>query len=310
MLDLPQADRFCPNPTEDPYWNESVWFSFSVPERKIHGFVYYFFRPNMNLLCGGPAIWDPSGPHSWNCLYYDWQHIQAIPEGAQKFNVTAPNSLAVKVVEPLKKYRIAYDKFGCQLALEWTAIAPAHEFAMEEHANGASAENRFHLEQCGRVKGTLRLRGETYAIDCYSLRDTSYGRRHLGATLKGSYFWGIQSPENAFHTMTMGEGDEQKVVGGFLIRDGKMASLVRGQRRVIQHGPYTPAVFTFDAEDDLGRKLAVKGRTHSDLLFMGYPDVAIVWSMLEVDYEGKAGWGDVQEFAPREQFRERLRRAG
>lgn len=33
---------------EDPYWNESAWFGLMIPERKIHGFVYFWHRNNMN----------------------------------------------------------------------------------------------------------------------------------------------------------------------------------------------------------------------------------------------------------------------
>ena len=57
MLDptsLPAADRFGPA-DDNPYWNESVWFSLSVPEQRIHGMIQYYFRPNMGLLNGGPG---------------------------------------------------------------------------------------------------------------------------------------------------------------------------------------------------------------------------------------------------------------
>ncbi len=242
LEDLSKADQFCPHPSADPYWNESSWFSFSIPERKFHGMIYYFFRPNMNLLVGGPIIWDPSGCHTWNCLYNDWQHIQAIPAGAGKYSFTAPNSLSVQMIEPVRKYHIGYDKLGCRIDLEWTAIADANEFAMEEHAYGASTEKRFHVEQAGRVKGTVDLRGETHRIDCFSLRDCSYGRRTLGTTLKGGYFWGIADDRTAFHTQTKGQHGSETVVGGFLLRDGKMGDLVGGTRRILQPGRYTPAV--------------------------------------------------------------------
>ena len=156
MTALPQADRFCANRTNDPYWNESAWFSFSIPERKIHGLIYYFFRPNMNLLMGGPAMWDPSGACSWNCLYFDWHHIQPIPPAAEKFHFTAPNSLAVEVVEPLQVYDIHYDSNGFKLDLTWTAVAAPHHFlGMEIEATGASADNRLHLEPVSYTHLTL-----------------------------------------------------------------------------------------------------------------------------------------------------------
>ena len=35
--DLSFADHFGKDRDDSPYWNESVWFSFSIPERRIHG---------------------------------------------------------------------------------------------------------------------------------------------------------------------------------------------------------------------------------------------------------------------------------
>jgi hypothetical protein len=308
MSELPQADRFAASRTDDPFWNESAWFSFSIPERGLHGLIYYFFRPNMRLIMGGPIMWDASGAHNYDCLYFDWHHIQPMPAAAEKFNFTAPNSLTVKLLEPLTAYRIGYDANGFKLDLEWRAIAEPHHFlGMEIEATGASAENRLHLEQCGRMTGAIEHRGELYPIDCYSLRDTSFGVRKLDGTSRGSYFWAILSPETAFHTMTMGDGDEQKAVGGFITLEGKTATLVRGSRRVVRDGRYTPAEFVFEGEDELGRTLKVTGRPKSDFLFNGFPRVQVTWSLLEVDFDGETGWGDIQEFVPSEVFRQRIR---
>jgi hypothetical protein len=76
VRELPQADRFSDDRDDNPYWNESVWFSFSDPGKRIHGFVQYYVRPNMGMLNGGPVMWDPSGTFQWNCLYYNWSHLQ------------------------------------------------------------------------------------------------------------------------------------------------------------------------------------------------------------------------------------------
>lgn len=310
LSNLQHADDFSTKaPADDPFWNESAWFSLSVPERHIHGFVYYFFRPNINMLVGGPALWDESGAYSWNCLHYDWPYFQAIPEGATKFGFTAPNSLKVELLEPLTRYKLDYDRLGVKLDLTWTATSkPADTCAMEEAATGASPKNRLHLEQCGRMTGTITLHGEEIPVDCFSLRDASHGSRNMVNVVKGSYFWGIASETSAFHAMVIGDGAEQKVTGGFLMRDGEMAALVGGKRHILREGPHTPAEFLFDCEDTLGRTLSVRGHSSSELLFTGYPDVSIIWSLLRFDdYEGGTGWGDMQEFNPPATFRQRTR---
>src|SRR5262245_4688523 len=123
MAQLPAADRFSEHPTNNPYWNENSWFSLSIPERHIHGFIQYCFRPNMNMLIGGPIVWDRTATSQWNCLYYNWSHLQASPTGAEKFSMTARNSLSVRVLEPLQRYKIDYNLDGFEMDLVWEAVA-------------------------------------------------------------------------------------------------------------------------------------------------------------------------------------------
>ena len=163
MTDLSFADHFGEGRTDNPYWNESVWFSVSVPELRLHGLVQYYFRPNMGMLNGGPVLWDQSGTFQWNCLYYNWSHLQALPAGAAKFDMTARNSLRVKMVEPLSRYTIRYAKDGFELDLEWTAAGPCHELKTGDA--GQSATAKFHIEQPGRMKGTIRRHGQEWTVD-------------------------------------------------------------------------------------------------------------------------------------------------
>jgi len=298
--------------TDHPYWNESAWFSFSDTARELHGMVYYFFRPNMKMLMGGPIIWDNSGRHTWDCLYHDWHHIQPIPEGAKKFDFTSHTTLQVETIEPVKAWRLRYDCNGCKLDLTWTAIEPPHHFlGMEIEATGASPENRMHFEQMGRATGTLELRGETIAIDSNALRDSSWGRRQIDSVRRGSYFWAMVDGDTAFHAQTQGEDADQRVVGGFLRLDGQTSTLKGGQRIDTVMGEVTPRSFGLILEDELGRTAQVQCRVTSDLMFNGFPRNQVVWSLLEADFGSRGkGWGDIQEFQPMEQFRAMMRERG
>jgi hypothetical protein len=309
MRELPLADRFCEEPDDDPYWNESCWFSFSIPEQRIHGMLYYFFRPNMKLMMGGPILWDGSGAQPWDCLYFDWHHLQPIPRNAEKFSFTASNSMDVKIIEPLKQYQLRYDANGFKMDLLWTAIAEPHHFlGMEIEATGASPNNRMHFEQCGRVKGRIEHNGRTFHVDSFALRDASWGRRQIDTVKRGSYFWAIASQDTAFHAQTMGEGDEQRVVGGFLTLGGKTATLAGGARIVTEMGGLTPHAFRLTLEDRLGRAAEITATTCSHLMFNGFPRCQVVWSLLEANFGGGLkGWGDIQEFRPMEQFRRMVR---
>jgi hypothetical protein len=300
MRQLPPADRFSDARDDNPYWNESVWFSFSKPERRLHGFVQYYFRPNMGMLNGGPVMWDPSGTFQWNCLYYNWSHLQAMPPGAEKFDMTARNSLTVRVLEPLGRYSIGYDNEGLKIDLEWQAIGPVHELGTAD--SGQQATARFHIEQPGRIRGTIRRDREEIAIDCYSMRDTSFGPREYESLASGGYFWGI-AEDSSFHAIAMGEGGEQRVIGGFIWKDGTLSSLVSGTRRVTEYGAYGPRRVSFDAVDAMGRPVRASGQIDDGLVFTGYTDHTVVWSLMEWDWDGAAHWGDNQEFCPAARFR-------
>ncbi|MDE8653742.1 hypothetical protein [Novosphingobium album (ex Liu et al. 2023)] len=300
MTDLSFADHFGAGRDDNPYWNESVWFSMSIPERRMHGLIQYYFRPNMGMLNGGPVLWDPSGTFQWNCLYYNWSHLQALPAGARKFDMRARNSLSCRVIEPLRRYKLDYARDGFELDLEWTAIGPMHELKTGDAGQKATA--KFHIEQPGRMKGTIRRHGEAFAVDCFSMRDTSYGARDYESLARGGYFWGIAA-NSSFHALCMGAGREAASIGGYIMRDGTMASLVSGKREIIEYGRFGPSSVVFEAADALGRTMRATGSIDPGLVFTGYTDHTVVWSLVEWDWDGVTHWGDNQEFCPDETFR-------
>ncbi len=300
MTDMSFADYFGEGRDDNPYWNESVWFSVSIPERRIHGMIQYYFRPNMGMLNGGPALWDTENRFQWNCLHYQWSHLQAMPEGAQKFDMKARNSLSCKVVEPLQRYKIDYDRDGFQVDLIWEAIGPCHELVTGDAGQKATA--KFHIEQPGRMTGIIRRHGEEFPVDCFSMRDTSYGARDYESLAIGGYFWGI-SADSSFHALCMGHGTHAECIGGYIMKGGEMSSLVSGRREVIEWGEHAPAKVVFEGTDKLGRTMKATGKIDPGLIFTGYTDHTVHWSLAEWDWDGVTHWGDNQEFSPDERFR-------
>jgi hypothetical protein len=300
MTQLPPADRFSDDRTDDPYWNESVWFSVAKPEERINGIVHYYFRPNMGMLNGGPIFWTPSNNFFWNCLYHNWSHLQAIPPGAQKFDMTAYNSLSVKVLEPLTRYAIRYDNDGLQMDLVWEAIGPMHEMISGRAAQEKTA--KFHIEQPGRMKGLIRLGDREVPIDCFSMRDASSGPRQYEKIASGSYFWGIAA-DSCFHAIAIGEGAARRLMGGFIWKDGKMSTLASGTRTALEYGTYGPKRVVFDAIDKLGRNVKITGCVDDGLIHTGYTTHTVVWSQTEWEWDGVTHWGEHQEFCSAEKFR-------
>jgi len=302
------ADYFNMNLTDDPYWAESSWFSWAIPERDINGFFYNHFRPNMNCLLGGPAMWDRSGEHVWDFRYFDWQLMRVPPPGRfgvdyNKYDWEAPWSMSLKMLEPLRRYRLHYDRNGFRLDLEFEAVAEPSEVGLRP---GLERAFRLHFEQPGRIRGSVELDGETFAVDCFSIRDGSHGPRFLETVTPGGYAWSTADENTGWHIMAKDENNCRDTVamGGYILRDGSMAPIVKGVRRVLERVGPRPERLEIEAEDALGRTLHATGTAQTPAEFMLFPDRGQWWTLFRWDYDGFVGAvGEDQEYYGIHDFR-------
>ncbi|MCK0177041.1 MULTISPECIES: hypothetical protein [Mycobacteriaceae] len=297
-MQIGAADEVFHPPSDDPDWCESGWFGFAIPERDINGFIYYFHDVRTGASGGGPALWDPAGEEIYDCLFYDWRWQQP-PTGAMEFaDFTLPNSLRHEVVEPLRHYRLSYAALGLEFELEWTAL-------MGPHALGPASAQRCHLDQPGRIRGRMRLGGEDLDLDCFSMRDRTWGPHRPGARRSGDYLWAIAGPDDHWHAITMA-GDRpgaDVLVGGYLVRDGRLGELKQGSRLVPERRRGAPRRVVFDAEDEFGRTLHAEGDVRTALRWLGWPGRMTFWTLTDWRWDGRQGWGEDQEFFAREQVR-------
>ena len=287
---------------EDPNWKESAWFGFAIPERDLNGFFYFFHDVRTGVSGGGPALWDPSGEETYDCRFYDWRWLQP-GTGPLKFqDFRLPNSLRHEVLEPLHKYRLSYAELGLELDLEWTALMPPHEI---NYSGLPMMRGARHFDQAGQVSGSLVLDGERLTVDCYSLRDRTWGPHRAGASRSGDYLWAIASPDEHWHVVTIAgaEPGVDTVMHGYLVRDGELGELIRGERRVLARRRGAPVRVVLDAEDDRGRSLHAEGEVRTALRWFGWPGRLAFWTLTDWQWDGRHGWGEDQEFFPREQVR-------
>ncbi len=309
-------DYFYTDMSDDPYWTESSWFSWALPEAGINGFFYNHFRPNMNCMLGGPAMWDRFGQHVWDFLFFDWQAMRVLPQGKfgvdyNKYDFVTPWSMSIRMLEPLKKYQLGYDREGFKLDLIFTAVAPPHMMSAmnPEQLKGAF---KTHFEQPGRIQGTVQLDGQHYDVDCFSVRDGGHGPRFLEKSPPGGYAWSTADEKNGWHILAPNAttGHTTKALAGYLLRDGEMASIVEGSRRVLERNGARPCAVEIKARDKLGRELHAIGREQAPAEFMLFPDRGQWWSLYQWDYDGfKNAVGEDQEYYGIQEFR-RWHRAG
>jgi hypothetical protein len=162
-----------------PHWweTETAWFTFNVPERKMCGSLYVKARSVQQTCDGGAWLWDDSDADA----LYDVQPV-GLPfpnRGGDLRDLTAPNGVSITMLEPLTKYRTTYSdpgKFEADLV---------HEAIMAPHSHPIGAWpywNSRHFDQHMHTTGTIVVGGEEIPIDCYAIRDRSWGPRPEGPT--------------------------------------------------------------------------------------------------------------------------------
>ncbi len=285
-------------PSDDPWFTETCWFSFHVPERKMSGWLYGFLRPNLGINTSSVFIYDDSCTGSpWTARYYHMQQAHPEPPVRDLTDYTFPVGYRVKVIKPAMDYHLTFDKPGViELDMVFSAIHPAVPFQ-----KGAFVHS-MHYDQIGRVRGTILLGDERIEVDCCSIRDRSWGPRtdvrpptfdriayDYAGNLQDSGFC-IFADQHEF-----GEGGTSDLTYGFWLNDGKLANLVSGTR-TCERDPKELWVnrVQIDAVDEFGVQHQAIGRSVSHFLWPPSRWLTST-SFIEWAVDGQQAWGEDQD---------------
>jgi hypothetical protein len=197
---ITEADDIFHKRTDHPYWNESGWFGFNIPERQTSGCMYIHQRPNRGYAWAGLILWDPTANEIHDCLWHDFapQHLEPAaqtPLQAKVFEFTTPGGLTVRNPEPLQRFEFEYDRGPCHAELVWDAFMDPFPTGL---AKGWDEWGGGHFEQGGRVTGHIILDGERYDIDCLGARDRSWGPHDVSGIARGGFTWGVATEDHAW----------------------------------------------------------------------------------------------------------------
>jgi hypothetical protein len=289
-------DDFHPMPG-DLWGTETAWFSFNVPERSMAGWLYAWIRPNLGNCGGGAFIYDPTGIAPWELPYFQYQYCQPLPDGPLDLrDMQFPQGYSVKMLEPLKRYRLHYeDRKTASIDLEFDAITGPHAFA---HGKPPFLDAG-HFDQPGKVTGTIVLRGETIPVDCYALRDRSWGTRmdHRGSRV--GYPFGVASAAEGFclfaNPLELDQEGREHISHGFLLSRGVRRQLSSGTRSV-ERDPATGHILRqrIDAIDVDGRQLLAEGVGRSRMM-LAVPRGVTMNTYMEWNINGQRGHGEDQD---------------
>ncbi len=290
-------DRLHPFPPDEPLWTETVWFSWMVPERHLLGYVYPVFRPNLGVQFGGVTVYDASAHLPWELPVRHWQQHIPLPELPDLRDARLADGITLRAARPGHTYDIGYASDELTLDLRYEAL-------MRPLVSGGESDlfaQGGHLDQPGRVTGTMVLHGEPIAVDCFAIRDRAWGPRRDQRQRRVGYAYGTASATEAF--LALSGQDRQgtdRVWTGYLMRDGVWSPLVAGERQVGRDSEGRPATVRITGRDELGRALSATGTVVSRMVFTPYPSMFAWCSMTRWDLDGTPCWGEDQDvWSPR-----------
>ena len=304
----PRDDRFHFEEMGQDWWaTETAWFSFHHPARRLGGWLYTLIRPNIGTVSGGAWVWDHRAHLPWEALYTANYTALELPRDQNLDDCKLPNGVAVRVLEPCKRYALGYDdgeRFQAQL--EFNGVMPPEPLTAASSTFGSAR----HFDQFGHVTGEIVLHGERIAIDCIGMRDRTWGRRPEDRPRQAAYVTGAADANNGFLAVTHVRPEGDKVAYGFLRRDGNTISLAEGERSVErdpQQGWITR--ITIAARDQAGREFVAVGEPMSRIILNRHTFIDIN-SLIRWDLNGVEAWGEDQDMWPIHRWARVRREAG
>lgn len=278
-------DRLHPPASDDPFWTETWWFDFIVPERKLSGQLYVFARPNLKVVASAAYLWDDTGSELSNCLYSRVVWQLPFPEGDLS-EIRLANGMGLRCLEPLTRYEVRYldpDDGEVEIDLIFQGLR-------EPHYMGHG-----HFDQPGHFTGTVRIADQTIAVDSYGMRDRSWSLRpqfgvaiYPGGPGQNAWDYATASATDGFHVITFGTN----VVSGYYLRDGTLAPLSSGVREVLERHEDGPVRVRIQAIDQLGRALQAEGHCANRLHLLMNPNLFGWNSLTEWKFGGLTAWGE------------------
>jgi hypothetical protein len=324
----PADDDFHDEEMTDRWWEtETCWFSWNLPERALGGWAYCQARPNAQICNGGAWVWDPSGAYPWELSYRaEYSGLQLPPRVQRDLrDFEWPNGVHVRTLEPLRRYAVSYSDPGAlEVELEFDSI-----MAPNPHPAGVAPFFKGeHFDQAGHVTGTMTLHGEEVTIDCFSVRDRSWGPRPRGRPKRAKggvgssragetglgvfggvgYSFCAARPGEAWLIYAIPGPEVEPVSCGFLLREDRYGHILAGQRKLtFDPGTGWPRTFEVEAVDEFGRRLSVYGDALSRHWRGHGGDSLVHWRW----DGGMEGWGEDQSyFSPSQWEANRRRGAG
>lgn len=315
-------------PSDNPLDLETNWWAINVPERRLAIWLHSAYYPNRDCVTWRVFAWDDTGVDPVRLAYYRKAEDVPMPPAPDLRAITFPGGgYSLKMLTPLNDYHLAYgDKDrNFSVEFEFKSVQPPHRFTPGE----APCLHNPHIDQLGHMTGALELCGEKIDIDCYSVRDRTWGPRegHHASSQKPEY---VRNEVKVLHPggaawrqveRERGRGRIQYIFGhygaevgflsfvrpqdgdaqgwsplnmGWLLKDGVFSRLDKSRSRMKNFRNVNTGWsehMLVELADEAGRTMEAEGSAVSHMCEHGSGANALMrW-----EFDGKIGWGEDQD---------------
>jgi hypothetical protein len=166
-MPTPEDDgRHTPGPDALPLWNESYWFPFYDP------------RAEIGVVLRAGVVPNQGAANLFLFFIHRGAVVHSVVDMQAPLPGTEPRRLAVGdfVMEwerPLERFRLRYAHGAHAMDVAWEGYSPAYLYPRPPDTSTDLIPG--HVEQGGRVTGTVTLAGTPHRIDCLGHRDHTWG---------------------------------------------------------------------------------------------------------------------------------------
>jgi hypothetical protein len=284
MSPTPQDDYLHPPADDDRWYTETYWFSLDDPERGLSAQFYPVIRPNLGVAALLVAVYVPGRDAPWTIPY--WRPQWHLPVPGFEGDTLSIAGLSYEILEPLNRFRVTYDDPGLFTAdLVFEGVADIHV----AHPGAVYAG---HLDHPCRVTGEIMLGGTRIDLDCFGMRDRSWGpRTDEKRSARASYLYGIAA-DSGFLVIDLVDRDPPAVLG-YLDRDGKRGKIASASIERTDDAMGRIETVRVTAEDEHGRTLETSGIARNHFAMQANPH-QFAW-MTMVEWDGGKWHGEFQD---------------
>lgn len=283
---------------------ETQFFGFSIPDKGIHAFLYLWLHPNLDVVSGGPIVWQGFKSIQHAAELFDYRSY--LPLSKLEGDLThyrLESSYSVEMTEPGRAFRLSYEDplRGNAFDLSYQAVSEVMMWPSSRH-----------YEQVMKVDGTLHLRGERHVVDGFNIRGRSWGEARLENPNPGPpacWMIGTFGPDFAFNITAADHPDLDPVWKdvfdvdpatvskfGWMIVDGEAVTVERTIKRTTYHAQtLMPERIEMEVFDTKGRKHDIVGTMKAALPFNTWPNLRVPICLAQWECKGRIGHGDTQE---------------